>query len=101
MNLGASRGQIQAPRAFVFSRTVSHMLSGTYRIWKLGEIIYFDCTLNNVRAVLDNKAKVRVMGSKCQRLRANAASNIDNQGAFGEAPPGVPCQFNIKSADNL
>ena len=94
MNIGASRGQIQAPRACAFSRTVTHMLSGTYRTWKLGGFIYFDCTLNNGRAVLDNKAKVRVMGSKCQRLRAEAASNIDNQGALREALPGVPCQFN-------
>jgi hypothetical protein len=42
------------------------MLSGTYRTWRLDGFIYFDCIPNDGRAVLDNKAKVRVMGSQRQ-----------------------------------
>jgi len=102
MNLGASRGQIQAPRACSSSRTVTYAVRHVqYLETRLIQYTYIDCIPHNGRAVLDNKAKVRVTGSKCQRLRADAASNIDNQRALGKALPGVPCQFNTKSADGL
>jgi hypothetical protein len=40
---------------------------------------YLDCIAHDFTAVLDNKAEVRVLAGEHQRLRANAASNIDNQ----------------------
>ena len=39
---------------------------------------YFIGIADNTLAVLYNEAKVWVATSKCQGLRANAASNIDN-----------------------
>ena len=42
-------------------------------------------------AVLHNEAEVWVMEGEHQGLRANAASDIDNQRALRELFPGVPC----------
>ena len=80
------------------------MLSGTYHTRRGQEIqfIYLDCIAFDRLAVLDNEAKMPLMGSECQRLRANAASDIDNQRALGEVFPGIPCQFdNWMSNDQL
>ena len=56
---------------------------------------YLDCACYDSLAVLDNEAEVRVTVSENQGLRANTASNIDNQRALRKLSPGVPCQFNV------
>ena len=64
---------------------------------EVGELqcTYLDCTFYDGLAVLDNEAEVRVMAREQHRLCANAASDINNQRAFGELSPGVPCQFDV------
>jgi hypothetical protein len=49
--------------------------------------------------VLYNEAKVRMMCSKRQRLRADATSNIDNQRALGKLFPGVSCHSETAGSD--
>jgi hypothetical protein len=56
---------------------------------------YLDCIAHHGFAVLHNEAEMWVMESEHQRLRANPASDIDNQRALRELTPGVPCQFDI------
>lgn len=51
---------------------------------------YLDYACYDRLAFLDNKAEVRVLLSENQALRANAASDIDNQRALSELSPGVP-----------
>ena len=60
---------------------------------------YLDCIAHDRLAVLDNEAEVRVIESEQQGLRANAASDIDNQRALRELFPFIPCQFNIPRSD--
>lgn len=97
-----TRPDSSASGMFFFQNCVTYAVRHIqYLETRLIQYTYIDCIPHNGRAVLDNKAKVRVTGSKSQRLRTNAASNIDNQRALGKALPGVPCQFNIKSADGL
>ena len=51
---------------------------------------YLNRIARNGLPVLDNEAEVRVMISERQGLRANTASNIDDQRAIGEVFPSIP-----------
>jgi hypothetical protein len=58
---------------------------------------YTDCIANDGLAVLNNEAEMWVMKSEQQGLRANTASDIDNQRALRELSPTVPCQFDVST----
>lgn len=73
--------------------------SGTDHTW-IGQCTCLDCIAHDSLAVLDNEEKVGGLESKPQGLRANTASNIDNQGALGEVFPSVPCQLDILKSDS-
>ena len=52
---------------------------------------YLDCACYDGLAVLDNEAEVRVTVSENQGLRANTASDVDNQRALRKLSQGAPC----------
>jgi hypothetical protein len=60
---------------------------------------YIDRIANDGLAILYNEAEMWVMKSEQQGLRANTASDIDNQRALGELSPTVPCKFNVSTLD--
>jgi len=51
---------------------------------------YLYCITHDGLMILDNKVDVLMMGSEHQGLRANASSDVDNQGTLREAIPSVP-----------
>jgi hypothetical protein len=53
-------------------------------------IAYLNCISHDGLTILDNEAELRVVGSQRQTLRANAASDIDNQRTLWKASPAVP-----------
>ncbi len=69
------------------------MLSDTYCIF-IGVVrfkyTYSYCITHDGLTILDNEAEVLMMGSEHQGLRANASSDVDNQGTLREAIPSVP-----------
>ena len=66
-----------------------------FRRGKWIKYTYLDCIAHDGLAVLDNEAEIWVMESEQQELRADTASDIDNQRAPRKLSPAVPCQSDV------